>query len=42
MEHRDKILEYYHSGRYECDYHFHLELKNALEELNLYRWIPVV
>ena len=36
MEHKAKILEYYHSGRYECDYDFHLFLREAVKELNLY------
>ena len=42
MEKKDKILDYYRSGRYECDYDFHLNLEELLREMNLYEWIPAL
>jgi hypothetical protein len=42
MQHKDKMLEYYHSGRYECDYDFHIHLFEVVKELNLYEWLPVL
>ena len=38
MQHRDKILDFYRSGRYECDYEFHVWLHEVLRELNVYEW----
>ena len=40
MEHKDRLLDYYHSGRYECDYDFHVSLHETVKELNLYEWEP--
>lgn len=42
MENKGKILDYYQSGRYECDYNFHLNLEELLREMNLYEWIPAL
>jgi hypothetical protein len=32
------MLEFYHSGRYECDYDFYIYLRDILNTLNLYHW----
>lgn len=42
MQHKDKVLEYYKSGRYECDYEFYVFLHEIVEELNLYEWLPTI
>jgi len=32
------MLEFYQSGRYECDYDFYVYLRDILNTLNLYHW----
>lgn len=38
MESRDQLLEYYNTGRYECDYDFYHNLQTILKYLNLYQY----
>ena len=33
-------MEYYKSGRFECDYQFHIYLYQILKDLNVYEWLP--
>ncbi len=36
MQNKDKVLDFYYSGRYECDLDFHLYLRDILLEMNIY------
>lgn len=38
MQYKDTILNFYATGRYECDYDFHAYLLQLIRELNLYEW----
>jgi hypothetical protein len=38
MENKDKVIDFYHSGRYECDLHFHIYLRDILLAMNIYEW----
>lgn len=38
MEFKEKVQSMYRSGRYECDYDFHVRLANILHSLNIYQW----